>query len=87
MGSDQEDELVQEMAAKQRRLALLGWTAAGAIALGGFGTMLFIDTHSVRFATLVWFVAGAVALGARAASRRASLIEQGEDISDLDLDF
>jgi hypothetical protein len=79
------------MAAKQRRLATLAWIAAGAILLGGFVMLVFGSARwgvaATRFGGVIVMVSGAAAVAARAASRRARLIEQGEDLSDLDLDF
>lgn len=83
---DDEQDLTHTFVARQKWLAAIGWATAACLLLGsGVLYATVADRPFILWAGIA--AAGFAAAGARGASRRARLIAQGEDASDLDLDF
>lgn len=81
-----EGDFVDAMVKRQQRLATLGWIVTIVIVLGGSLLYLTVLNGLVTIVATTTS-AGIAAAGARAASRRAKLIADGVDTSDLDLEF
>lgn len=82
----EEEDLTHAFVARKKWLAAIGWATAACLLLGsGVLYVTVADRPFVLWAGMA--AAGFAASGARGASRRARLIAQGVDASDLDLDF
>lgn len=82
----EERDLTHAFVARQKWLVAIGSVTAACLLLGS--GVLYITVADRPF--ILWAgmaAAGFAAAGARGASRRARLIAQGVDTSDLDLDF